>query len=83
MFRGQQRTARERGELAGEMQAARAVQQVIVPEAIPSVPGFNLESVYNPAGEVGGDFLFRSSPRPAAASSPSSGMSAAKVCLLQ
>jgi serine phosphatase RsbU (regulator of sigma subunit) len=57
MFRDQQRTARERAELAGEMQAARAVQQVIVPAAIPSVPGFNLEGVYKPAGEVGGDFF--------------------------
>jgi hypothetical protein len=57
IFRDQQRTARERAELAGEMQAARAVQQVIVPEAIPSVQGFNLESVYKPAGEVGGDFF--------------------------
>ena len=57
IFRDQQRTARERAELAGEMHAARAVQQVIVPEAIPSVPGFNLESAYKPAGEVGGDFF--------------------------
>lgn len=57
IFRDQQRTARERAELAGEMHAARAVQQVIVPEAIPSVPGFDLESVYKPAGEVGGDFF--------------------------
>jgi serine phosphatase RsbU (regulator of sigma subunit) len=57
LLRDQQRTARERAELAGEMRAARAVQQVIVPEAIPSVPGFNLEGVYKPAGEVGGDFF--------------------------
>jgi len=56
-FREQQRASRERAELAGEMQAARAVQQVIIPEAIPSVPGFNLEGVYKPAGEVGGDFF--------------------------
>jgi hypothetical protein len=56
-FRDQQRTARERAAFAGEMQAARAVQQVIIPEALPSVPGFNLEGVYKPAGEVGGDFF--------------------------
>jgi serine phosphatase RsbU (regulator of sigma subunit) len=33
------------------------VQQVIIPEAIPSVPGFVIESAYKPAGEVGGDFF--------------------------
>jgi serine phosphatase RsbU (regulator of sigma subunit) len=39
------------------MRAARVVQQVLIPEAIPSVPGFAIESVYKPAGEVGGDFF--------------------------
>jgi Stage II sporulation protein E (SpoIIE) len=43
--------------LSREIEAARAVQQVIIPEAIPSVPGFNLEGVYKPAAEVGGDFF--------------------------
>jgi serine phosphatase RsbU (regulator of sigma subunit) len=43
--------------LAGEMRAARIVQQVLIPEAMPSVPGFAIESVYEPAGEVGGDFF--------------------------
>jgi hypothetical protein len=57
LLRDQQRTARERAELAGEMQAARTVQQVIIPETLPSVPGFAIESVYKPAGEVGGDFF--------------------------
>lgn len=57
LFRDQRRTAEERALLAGEMQAARAVQQVIIPEAIPSVPGFVIESAYEPAGEVGGDFF--------------------------
>lgn len=39
-----------------ELEAARAVQQVLIPEKIPSVPGFKIESVYRPAGQVGGDF---------------------------
>ncbi|MGA7521827.1 MAG: SpoIIE family protein phosphatase [Acidobacteriaceae bacterium] len=43
--------------LEQEIRNARAVQQVLVPEAIPSVPGFHVESVYKPAGEVGGDFF--------------------------
>jgi hypothetical protein len=57
LFRDQRRTAEERALLVGEMQAARSVQQVIIPEAIPSVPGFVIESAYKPAGEVGGDFF--------------------------
>ncbi len=40
-----------------ELEAARAVQQVLIPDKIPSVPGFKIESVYQPAGEVGGDFF--------------------------
>jgi len=40
-----------------ELQAARAVQQVLIPDEIPSLPGFKIESVYRPAGEVGGDFF--------------------------
>jgi hypothetical protein len=40
-----------------ELESARIVQQVLIPEAIPRVPGFVIESVYKPAGEVGGDFF--------------------------
>lgn len=40
-----------------ELEAAGAVQQVLVPDEIPSLPGFRIESVYRPAGEVGGDFF--------------------------
>jgi serine phosphatase RsbU (regulator of sigma subunit) len=40
-----------------ELQAARAVQQVLIPDEIPSLPGFKIESVYRPAGQVGGDFF--------------------------
>ncbi len=43
--------------LEREYQNAREVQQVLVPEALPSVPGFNLASAYKPAREVGGDFF--------------------------
>jgi hypothetical protein len=34
------RTRREEERYASEMEAARVVQQVLIPEAIPSVPGF-------------------------------------------
>jgi hypothetical protein len=40
-----------------EFQNAREVQQVLVPEALPAIPGFNLTSAYKPAQEVGGDFF--------------------------
>ena len=40
-----------------EREAARSVQQVLVLEAIPVIPGFRIASVYKPFGEVGGDFF--------------------------
>jgi hypothetical protein len=40
-----------------EYRNARAVQQVLIPDEIPSVPGFLIQSVYKPYGEVGGDFF--------------------------
>jgi len=40
-----------------ELEAARAVQQVLIPDQIPSLPGFKIESSYTPDGQVGGDFF--------------------------
>lgn len=40
-----------------EYRNARAVQQVLIPDEIPEIPGFNIQSVYKPFGEVGGDFF--------------------------
>jgi hypothetical protein len=40
-----------------ELESARVEQQILIPEAIPQVPGFSIESVYKPAGAVGGDFF--------------------------
>jgi len=40
-----------------EIQNARELQQVLVPEAIPALAGFSLTSAYRPAQEVGGDFF--------------------------
>jgi len=48
---------REKQRLAAELEAAREVQHVLIPEEIPTVPGFAIQSVYKPAGEVGGDFF--------------------------
>jgi hypothetical protein len=49
--------AKEHARVAAELEAARVVQHVLIPEDIPTVPGFALHSVYQPAGEVGGDFF--------------------------
>ena len=43
--------------LEQEMRNARAVQQVLIPDEIASVPGFKIDTVYKSAGEVGGDFF--------------------------
>jgi phosphoserine phosphatase RsbU/P len=51
------RTSRQQALLEGELEAAREIQQVILPERIESVPGFTVESIYQPAEEVGGDFF--------------------------
>jgi hypothetical protein len=51
------RDRREKQRMAAELEAGRAVQQVLIPEEIPTVPGFNIQSVYKPHGEVGGDFF--------------------------
>ncbi|HEY9127979.1 MAG TPA: SpoIIE family protein phosphatase, partial [Acidobacteriaceae bacterium] len=40
-----------------ELQAARELQQVLVPETLPEIPGYKLTSAYKPAQEVGGDFF--------------------------
>jgi serine phosphatase RsbU (regulator of sigma subunit) len=48
---------REKQRMSAELEAARNVQQVLIPEEIPAVPGFTIHSVYKPASEVGGDFF--------------------------
>jgi hypothetical protein len=43
--------------LEREFANARELQQVLIPEALPGVPGYALTSAYRPALEVGGDFF--------------------------
>jgi hypothetical protein len=50
------RKSRDEERYKNELEAARIVQQVLVPAESPSVPGFAIEAVYKPAGQVGGDF---------------------------
>jgi serine phosphatase RsbU (regulator of sigma subunit) len=40
-----------------ELQSARELQQVLIPEALPKLAGYELSSAYIPAQEVGGDFF--------------------------
>jgi hypothetical protein len=50
------RSAKQEQRLRGELEAARTVQQILVPDEVPTIPGFSIQAVYHPAGEVGGDF---------------------------
>ena len=47
----------EKASLQSEMTAAREVQQLMVPDRLPSVIGYAIDSIYRPASEVGGDFF--------------------------
>lgn len=49
--------SRQQALLESELAAAREVQQVILPEQVEAVPGFSVESMYQPAQQVGGDFF--------------------------
>ena len=51
------RISHQQALLEGELSAAREVQQVILPEQVETIPGFTVESVYQPAQQVGGDFF--------------------------
>jgi hypothetical protein len=48
---------REREQLEMELEQAREVQQVLIPEALPQIPGLRLASEYRPDQRVGGDFF--------------------------
>jgi hypothetical protein len=51
------RERRRKTEVELEIKSAAEVQQVLIPEAAPSVPGYAVASFYRPAAEVGGDFF--------------------------
>ncbi|KAA6457481.1 hypothetical protein DYQ86_21845 [Acidobacteria bacterium AB60] len=48
---------RKEERLAGEFEAARQVQLVLLPDHKDQCPGFHVESIYWPADQVGGDFF--------------------------
>ncbi len=48
---------RRQREMALDVKQAQEVQQVLIPMALPQIPGLAIESEYRPALEVGGDFF--------------------------
>src|SRR6202011_5775736 len=51
------RIHRDRERASSELAAARSVQELMIPQERLKTPGFEVDSVYNPANEVGGDFF--------------------------
>jgi len=43
--------------LQQEFRSAQELQQVLIPDALPALPGYVVTSAYRPAQEVGGDFF--------------------------
>ena len=50
------KVSREQARGAAELEAAREIQQRLVPAKLPRVKGYTIEAAYYPAQEVGGDF---------------------------
>ena len=48
---------RRRAQVEMELKSAGEVQQVLMPDASPIIPGFTIGNSYRPASEVGGDFF--------------------------
>lgn len=51
------RINRDQQRASSELAAARSVQELMIPQEKLATPGFEVESVYTPANEVGGDFF--------------------------
>ncbi|MGP8252842.1 MAG: SpoIIE family protein phosphatase [Terracidiphilus sp.] len=49
--------ARHQRIIREELKSAQELQRVLIPEALPRLPGFAITSAYQPAAEVGGDFF--------------------------
>jgi serine phosphatase RsbU (regulator of sigma subunit) len=50
------KVSREQARAAAELEAAREIQQRLVPAQLPVLQGWKIEAAYLPANEVGGDF---------------------------
>src|SRR5437764_11732910 len=56
LVREQRMQARERERLEQELHVARLIQQTLLPNDLPALPGWQLAAYYQPARAVGGDF---------------------------
>ena len=51
------RIQQQQQRVSSELAAARSVQELMIPQEKLETPGFEVDSIYNPAAEVGGDFF--------------------------
>lgn len=51
------RIQRDQERASSELAAARSVQELMIPHEKLHTPGFEVDTIYNPANEVGGDFF--------------------------
>lgn len=56
LVREQQAEGKERERLHQELRVAAVIQQTLLPKQLPSIAGWDIDAVYRPAQEVGGDF---------------------------
>ncbi len=56
LVRQQQIEAQARERLENEMRVARLIQQTLLPQGVPKLPGWQVAAYYQPARAVGGDF---------------------------
>jgi serine phosphatase RsbU (regulator of sigma subunit) len=57
VYRYMQESSLRQASLEQEFKSARELQQVLIPETLPELPGYAVTSAYRPAQEVGGDFF--------------------------
>jgi len=57
IFRRFSQVSLDQAKAVSDLESARTVQQILIPEALPVIAGFRVESVYHPAQQVGGDFF--------------------------
>lgn len=57
VYRSVEDAARQHSTMEQEFRSARELQQVLIPENLPELPGFAFTTAYRPAQEVGGDFF--------------------------
>ena len=57
IFSRYNQVSRDQAQTQADLASARTIQQILIPEELPNIPGFHIEAVYHPAQQVGGDFF--------------------------